>query len=76
VMRAESLLARPPPAVWHRCWRPRRLITIDATLHDDPARRAVGLQRRVVSRSIGGRGRQANIQELLRIPRTDEASWC
>ena len=51
----------------HRHLRSRRLIDIEATLHDEAGRRAIGLQRRGVSRRriIGGGGCQVGLRRDL-----------
>jgi hypothetical protein len=74
---ASNVLPPPPPAIWHRGRRPHRLLNIDAVLHDDAGRRAIGRQRRAIGTyvcSVGGTERLGPPRQRdwrLRVPNSE-----
>ena len=64
-MGASNVLPPPPTAIWHRGRRPHRLLDIDAALHDDTGRRAIGRQGYAIPRRIGGRRCHVSLRDDL-----------
>lgn len=62
---ASNVLPPRPPAIWHGSRRPHRLLDIDAALHDDTGRRAIGRQGYAIPRRIGGRRCHVSLRDDL-----------